>query len=207
MDADRNRVYEPKDTLRETHTYEGKLTFNHEFTLKFPFKLRGYDNINTKAAFLDLLANILVVTYRTGTFWPGEQHIIGIPQDTAGWNKAESIIDGFVNQTGTLLENLAAGKPIADSAGIFAQQVGSMLDGVLGINIQDIVTNPKETMQSITEKLKDTNFLSGIKSSLFSIGSYFVKSGYQPPVKLLSIVTRPQIKPLAPFLLYSRFNS
>lgn len=163
---DKNKIYEPKDTIRSVYEYKGNLIFEHEFTLTFNYKLRGYDNINAKSAFLDLLANILVVTYRTGTFWPGEQHIIGIPQDTAGWNKAESIIDGFVNQTGTLLENLAAGKPIADSAGIFAQQVGSMLDGVLGINIQDIFTNPKETMQSITEKLKDNNFVSGIKSSL-----------------------------------------
>lgn len=163
---DKNKIYEPKDTIRSVYEYKGNLIFEHEFTLTFNYKLRGYDNINAKSAFLDLLANILVVTYRTGTFWPGEQHVIGIPQDTAGWNKAESIIDGFVNQTGSLLENLAAGKPILDSAGIFAQQVGSMLDGVLGINIQDIFTNPKETMESITEKLKDNNFVSGIKSSL-----------------------------------------
>jgi hypothetical protein len=163
---DKNKIYEPEDTLRSVYEYKGNLVFEHEFTLTFNYKLRGYDNINAKSAFLDLLANILVVTYRTGTFWPGEQHVIGIPQNIAGWNKAESLIDGIFEQTDSLLENLAEGKPIGDSAGIFAQQVGSMLDGVLGINVQDIFTNPKETLESISEKLKDTNFLNGIKASI-----------------------------------------
>jgi len=163
---DKNKIYEPKDTLRSVYEYKGNLVFEHEFTLTFNYKLRGYDNINAKSAFLDLLANILVVTYRTGTFWPGEQHIIGIPQNIAGWNKAESLMNSVMSEANTLLKNLSEGKPIGDSAGIFAQQVGSMLDGVLGINVEDILKNPKETMESIAEKLKDVSFTNGIKAAI-----------------------------------------
>ena len=60
---DNNKVYTPKNTIQDTVTYEGKLTFSHEFTLTFCYKLRAYDNINPRSAFLDLIGNILNVTY------------------------------------------------------------------------------------------------------------------------------------------------
>lgn len=127
---DKNRVYEPKDTIRSTHTYEGKLEFTHEFTLKFPFKLRGYDNINAKSAFLDLLGNILVVTYKQGTFWPGEQRIIGAPQNKAGWNKANAFMNKGIDAAGTffskILNGESAGDAFKDLVGSIGQAVGDL---------------------------------------------------------------------------------
>ena len=85
---DNNKVYTPKDTIQDTHTYEGRLEFTHEFTLTFSYKLRAYDNINPKSAFLDLLGNIMAVTYRRGKFWGGDRKMIGPPQNIAAWKKA-----------------------------------------------------------------------------------------------------------------------
>lgn len=89
---DTHKIYEPKDIIDKTHIYAGKLSFNHEFTLTFSYKMRGYDNINPKAAFLDLLANVTTVTYRRGEFWGGRNQILGVQPYSTGWNFANDII-------------------------------------------------------------------------------------------------------------------
>lgn len=50
---------------------DGGLEFKHEISLTFDYELRSYDGINGRSAMLDLLANILMVTYLQGQFFPG----------------------------------------------------------------------------------------------------------------------------------------
>ena len=106
---DKNKVYEPHNTIQDTHIYEGKLQFTHEFTLKFSYELRAYDNINPKSAFLDLIGNVLAVTYRKGRFWGGDRKMIGPPQNTAGWKKVDTFINKTWEKGGNLLSALANG--------------------------------------------------------------------------------------------------
>ena len=165
---DQNKVYEPQDTVRSTHTYEGKLEFNHEFTLTFNYKLRGYNNINAKSAFLDLLANILIVTYRQGTFWPGEQRIIGAPRNTVGWNKAMSFISKGLDAGGTFLGDLLAGGKLDDVGGTFAQAISSMISGSFGIDLSSVLSDPMGAANDILQKIKDKGFGSAIKGSIMN---------------------------------------
>lgn len=69
---DRTKVYGPVDSIRTTYIRgdEG-LTFDHKITLTFEYELKSYNGINGKQAMLDLISNILNVTYTTGTFWGG----------------------------------------------------------------------------------------------------------------------------------------
>jgi hypothetical protein len=92
---DRHKIYEPPGTIRKTHVYNGEMTFSHEFTLVFNYELRAYDNINPKSAFLDLLGNILAVTYRKGNFWGGSNQIIGTPDNSGSklWNITDQLVD------------------------------------------------------------------------------------------------------------------
>lgn len=103
---DNNKVYTPRDTIQDTHIYEGKLTFKHEFTLNFSYKLRAYDNINPKSAFLDLLGNILTVTYRKGTFWGGKSEVLGAKPNKAGWQKYNNVLKGLSDAGGDLWKNI-----------------------------------------------------------------------------------------------------
>ena len=107
---DRHKVSEPKNTIQSTHTYEGKLEFEHSFILKFSYKLRAYDNINPKSAFLDLLGNILEVTYRRGQFWGGARRWAGPPQNTKAWERAEEFIDKAWDKGTTFIGQLISGK-------------------------------------------------------------------------------------------------
>lgn len=130
---DNNKVYTPKNTIQDTHVYEGKLKFNHEFTLKFHYQLRAYDNINPKSAMLDLIGNILNVTYRRGKFWGGDRKFIGSPQNTSGWERANALIDSAWAKAGGVLAGLGSGTLS------FGDILGSIsnLAGIVGSAIAD----------------------------------------------------------------------
>jgi len=82
---DRTKNYGPVDVIAKTHIREGGedggLRFEQDINLTFDYELRSYDNINTRAAFLDLLANILAVTYVDGRFWGGAYMGTGVSQN------------------------------------------------------------------------------------------------------------------------------
>lgn len=104
---DQHKIYTPKNTVQDTYIYEGKLTMNQEITLKFCYTLRGYDNINPKSAFLDLIGNILEVTYRRGKFWGGSRKIFGPQKNYPAWKNYERFrqkaADGIQNTLTSIL--------------------------------------------------------------------------------------------------------
>lgn len=70
---DRTKVYGPVDRVKKIYTRsEEGLDFNMNMTLVFEYELKAYNGINPKTALLDLISNILSVTYTTGTFWGGD---------------------------------------------------------------------------------------------------------------------------------------
>ena len=153
---DNNKVYTPRDTIQDTHIYEGKLTFKHEFTLNFSYKLRAYDNINPKSAFLDLLGNILTVTYRKGTFWGGKSEILGAKPNKAGWQKYNNVLKGLSDAGGDLWKNIfhLEGANTDGLLSALSQFGSSLLDIVKGAGM-DIGGAASSAMQTAKD------FLSG----------------------------------------------
>ena len=124
---DQNKVYTKKNSIQDTHIYEGKLTFTHSFNLVFKYELRAYENINPRAAFLDLLANIHSVTYNRGEFWGGAQKVVGAPSNEQGWEKANHIIDNAFDKIGGFFDGLLNGGFNLDSIfGAFGELFGSL---------------------------------------------------------------------------------
>lgn len=160
---DKNKIYEPKDTLRSTYKYTGALKFEQSFTLTFKYQLRGYDNINAKSAFLDLLGNILAVTYRQGTFWGGEQRIIGSPQNKRGWKKAQSFVNDGLEAGGTFIQTLLNGGNFGDAANTFATAITSGLNSSFGIDFSAILGDPMGALKDLVGKLDAADLGSGLK--------------------------------------------
>lgn len=81
---DQTKTYGNADVISKTHRRaggdEGGLTFEQEISLVFDYELRSFDGINGRAAFLDLIGNILAVTYTNGRFWGGAYRGSGFPQ-------------------------------------------------------------------------------------------------------------------------------
>ena len=144
---DAHKVYEPANTIRETNIYDGELKFSQEFSITFNYTLRAYDNINPKAAFLDLLGNIMVVTYRRGRFWGGENSILGVSRDKSMWNIANNII-----------------KKGSDTAKRYSSQ---LLNG----DTQEAVNSMKGDIANLYEKGKElvNNFLNNADLSKLAI--------------------------------------
>ena len=173
---DNNKVYTPKDTIWDTHIYEGKLTFKHEFTLNFSYKLRAYDNINPKSAFLDLLGNILTVTYRKGTFWGGRSEVLGAKPNKAGWQKYNNILKGLSDAGGDLWKNIfhLEGANTDSMLGALSQFNGALLDIVKGAGL-DIGSMANNALQSAKD------FLSG-NMTASEVGDK-IKNGAQKAAK------------------------
>lgn len=69
---DNNKVYGPVDAVKKVYgRSEDGIDFDQTFKLTFEYELRSYNGINGRQAMLDLISNILNVTYTTGTFWGG----------------------------------------------------------------------------------------------------------------------------------------
>ena len=81
---DANKVWGPVDTITKTHYRQGAekggIEFEQTIQLVFDYELRGFNGINPRAAFLDLLGNILAVTYTNASYWGGAVRGTGASQ-------------------------------------------------------------------------------------------------------------------------------
>jgi hypothetical protein len=69
---DDTKIYGPVDGIKGTYMRSNKgIEFDQKLTLVFEYELKSYNGINPRQAMLDLLSNILTVTYTTGTFFGG----------------------------------------------------------------------------------------------------------------------------------------
>lgn len=141
---DQNKVYGPVDAVKKVY-YRGKdgIDFNHSFKLTFEYELRSYNGINGRQAMLDLISNILNVTYTTGTFWGGGYYGGGAHQNNIFANlnimKANdgftNFVDAFANDISTIKSEVKSS--VQANGGVlatiknFLNDLGGMLAGGL----------------------------------------------------------------------------
>lgn len=66
-----HRVYGPVNTIAKTYKRDRGLEFKQSMTINFEYSLKSIGNINPKAAMLDLMSNLLALTYNNAAFWGG----------------------------------------------------------------------------------------------------------------------------------------
>ena len=141
---DNNKVYGPVDAIKSTNVRgdEG-LQFNQSITLTFDYEMRSYDGINTRASFLDLLANILAVTYSTGTFWGGGYRMTsGSPQSnvfanlpifkmaqSGQLNSFSDLIDGATKSLQSIWGQVSQGEGLIGAIKTLGSSLFSMFTG------------------------------------------------------------------------------
>lgn len=99
---DSNRVYGPVDSIASAHIREVGLKFTQEMQLTFDFEIKSINGVNQKAAFIDLLANIILLCTNDGKFWGGARYWVG-PKPTKYLNDLKALsptsFDDFVNKS------------------------------------------------------------------------------------------------------------
>jgi len=121
-----HRVYGPVNVISKTYKRDRGLDFKQQITLNFEYSLKSIGNINPKAAMLDLMSNMLALTYNNAAFWGGANRYF--PQkptypflggkagmnawyrgDPAGFAKAVGAqVSDAANKVGDILAELAA---------------------------------------------------------------------------------------------------
>ena len=66
-----NHTFAPLNVIKSMQVRDSGLTFDQSFSLTFNYDLKGIPNTSPKMAFLDVLANLLVLTYNNAHFWGG----------------------------------------------------------------------------------------------------------------------------------------
>lgn len=72
-----NHIFGPINVIKEVMIRDQGLGFEQGFDLKFHYSLRQLQGVSPKVAFLDMLSNMLVLTYNNGNFWGGSVRHIG----------------------------------------------------------------------------------------------------------------------------------
>ena len=133
---DRNKVYGPVDAIRSTYIRSDEgLTFDQKLSLVFEYELRSYNGINPKQAMLDLISNILNVTYTTGTFWGGgfkgfaahQSNIFANLEIFKKHSGFTGFVDAFFKDVGNGLENIGSGNLSFKDIGSTLNKIGGML--------------------------------------------------------------------------------
>lgn len=72
-----NKTLGPIDVVDRMMVRDRGLIFEQSIKIVFEYEMRSIDGINEKAAFLDLLLNVLQCTYNRGDFWGGAKRFTG----------------------------------------------------------------------------------------------------------------------------------
>lgn len=66
-----NKVYGPVNVITKTLARDRGMDFKQEISLNFHYSAKSLGNINPRVAMLDILANLLSLTYNNAKFWGG----------------------------------------------------------------------------------------------------------------------------------------
>ena len=77
-----NKVLGPVTVIDRTQARERGVEFKHSFSLVFEYSARSIGGINAKAALLDVLGNLMILTYNEASFWGGMNRFM--PQGAGG---------------------------------------------------------------------------------------------------------------------------
>lgn len=152
---DQNKVYGPLDVLTTTQIRDTGLKFDQRFNITFDYQMKSYDGINQRAAFLDLLSNILCVTYTTGQFWGGGYHFYGshihnvytnLPIFDAANKGQLNTFAGVTNAVSASWQSVAGNEQKTNKQAFsdILKQIGSNLIGMLAGQMLNVLGRPQK---------------------------------------------------------------
>lgn len=130
-----NRIYGPVNVITKTKARDRGLDMSQNFSLNFHYSLKSYGGVNPKAAMLDVMSNILALTYNNANFWGGANRYFP--------NKPAYPFPGGAKG----MKAWYSGNPVGFLDGIADQLVQSVKN--LGSMIMDLFTNPAEALKGL----------------------------------------------------------
>lgn len=77
-----NKIIGPVTVIDSTKARDRGIEFKHDINLVFEYSARSIGGINSKAAMLDIIGNLMILTFNEATFWGGQNRYM--PQAQGG---------------------------------------------------------------------------------------------------------------------------
>lgn len=166
-----NRIQGPVNRVDQVMEREAGLTFTNDLEIKFSYKARAIGGVNSKAAMLDILSNVLLMCSGTAVFWGGG-HRFKISPHTYPWTStmspglAKDIYNGnFFGDTGAIAKVAHGLVQAGGSDGGWSWENASKMLANLGSSVLGVLSGAVNTLLgSISSKLADA--ASGVIGSL-----------------------------------------
>jgi hypothetical protein len=111
-----NKIIGHVNVIDSVKARERGLKFTHKIDLVFEYSARSIGGINTKAAMLDIMSNLMMLTTATATFWGGSNRFrpgapgntapfLGGPAGRAAWMRGD--VGGFLETVASQFEKAA----------------------------------------------------------------------------------------------------
>lgn len=152
-----NFVFGPVNVINKMMTRDQGLNFERSLKLKFVYELKSYDGINPKIALLDILSNLMVLTYNNANFFGGAHRFYGARGYVASQfgnpnllanGHLKDYVGSVINDLGSGFNNLFGGKDgkisfdkdgLKDIGNGLMNVAGNYLSSVLGSFLNDQV--------------------------------------------------------------------
>jgi hypothetical protein len=121
-----NKVFGPVNVITSTHIRDRGIGSDKSFSIVFEYKLRSYNNINPKMAMLDLLFNMLSLTFNNAKFWGGANRYYPKQPQFGFFGDQNAYYDGRYEDYGkSVIETINSG------TGNILSSLGDSLKGIL----------------------------------------------------------------------------
>lgn len=166
-------VYGPINVITGSKIRQRGLTFSQSnFDVKFAYSLKAIEKINPKAAMLDILSNMLALTYNHAMFWGGENRYI-IDRSNFPLVQPEVVFRSLseLKRTGSNIDAMKeAGGNVASSATNATESFKALFDSLLKSNNQADVQGSMKSIfdTAITALTGKESFVYDIFSSVLS---------------------------------------
>ncbi len=160
-----HRVYGPVNTISKTYKRDRGLDFKQTITLNFEYSLKSIGNINPKAAFLDLMSNLLALTYNNAGFWGGANRYFPQKPTYPFLGGAEGMNAWYSGQPGDFANSVK--KQISTPRSNFMEILGKLGEGGAGA---------LETLKGIANGVK------GAGAAALKLGMTEMKKGRAPDI-------------------------
>ena len=126
-----HKVYGPVNVVKDTMTRDTGIGGEFKFTLVFDYQLKSYANMNPKLVMLDLINNLLALTFFHAKWWGGANRFMPATQKQFGFlGDASKFYSGdYGGYFGSIMDQFKSAFSVVGDA--FKQLMGGILSGDL----------------------------------------------------------------------------
>lgn len=124
-----NKVLGPVNVINQTYVRKRGIGAKTEYAITFEYELRSYNNINPRIAMLDLLCNMLALTFNNAKFWGGANRYFPNSQQFGFPGDQKAFYQGrYGDYMDSVLGQISVG------GGSVFNQLGNMISSLLNLD-------------------------------------------------------------------------